>query len=109
MARHEFGIMQTPPKRGKRYDAYEPQKYHCISIDDAYIETLDPRLTHLDFFWHTTEVAGKGLAYCGVTLIPPEAAAKMAVIIEKNEPLAALCALLQRADAENKWVIHFGL
>ena len=26
MAKHEFGIMQTPPRANERYDAYGPQK-----------------------------------------------------------------------------------
>ena len=29
MPKHEFGIMQTEPERGKRYDAYEPDRYNC--------------------------------------------------------------------------------
>ena len=109
MAKHEFGIMGNAPERGKRYDEYEPQKYDCISVNDIYIEALDACMIDLDFYWHTLDIASKGLAYCGVTLIPPETAAKMAVIIEESKPLAALCALLQRAVTESKWVIHFGL
>lgn len=31
MAKHEFGLMDNTPQRGKRYDEYEPQKYNCIS------------------------------------------------------------------------------
>ena len=27
MAKHDFGIMQTAPHKGKRYDKYEPEKY----------------------------------------------------------------------------------
>ena len=40
MAKHEFGIMQIAPQKGKRYDEYEPQKYECISINDDYIEKM---------------------------------------------------------------------
>ena len=38
MAKHEFGIMESAPVSGKRYDEYEPKKYNCISVDDDYIE-----------------------------------------------------------------------
>lgn len=40
MAKHEFGIMQEAPQAGQRYDSYEPWKYHCISVDDAYMEDI---------------------------------------------------------------------
>lgn len=71
MLKHEFGIMPKAPKTGKRYDKYEPQKYDCISVDDAYLQEVTDRLIAIDFYWHTLSVRGRGLAYCGITLIPP--------------------------------------
>ena len=44
MAKHEFGIMMDAPQQGKRYDEYEPWKYTCISVDDAYLEGVVERL-----------------------------------------------------------------
>ena len=35
MPKHEFGIMQTDPKPTQVFDDYEPEKYNCLSIDDA--------------------------------------------------------------------------
>ena len=58
--------MMDAPQQGKRYDEYEPWKYACISVDDAYLEGVAERLTSIDFYWHTLSVKGKGLAYCGV-------------------------------------------
>ncbi|WP_312648942.1 hypothetical protein [Aminipila sp.] len=72
MPRHEFGIMQSKPIKGVRFDRYEPEKYNCISINDDFIEPLLTELLHIDFYWHTIDVPGKGLAYFGITLIPPE-------------------------------------
>ena len=40
MAKHEFGIMQTAPQKGKRYDEYAPRKYNCITVDDDYLEDI---------------------------------------------------------------------
>ena len=40
MAKHEFGIMESAPIGGKRYDEYEPKKYNCIAIDDDYIDGI---------------------------------------------------------------------
>ena len=66
MAKHEFGIMQNVPKKGIRYDEYEPQKYNCISVNDDYVENIVGKFNHMDFYWHTLDVKEKGLAYCGV-------------------------------------------
>lgn len=109
MAKHEFGIMENAPKPGKRYDEYEPQKYNCISVDDDYVEKIDANLNDLDFYWHTLEVPVKGLAYTGITLIPPTSIPAVTAVIKDIVELNALKDLLSKARAENKWVIHFGL
>ena len=98
MAKHEFGIMMDAPQQGKRYDEYEPWKYACISVDDAYLEGVVERLTSIDFYWHTLSVKGKGLAYCGVI-----------DVIADNSELSELKKLLEKALSNNKWVIHYGL
>ncbi len=40
MAKHEFGMMPQAPEHGVCYDEYEPERYHCIAVDDDIIETL---------------------------------------------------------------------
>lgn len=109
MARHEFGIMQNAPKPRKRYDEYELQKYNCISVDDDYVEKIDANLNNIDFYWHTLDMPGKGIAYTGITLIPPTSIQAFTAVIEDIAELNELKDLLQKALAENKWVIHFGL
>ena len=109
MAKHEFGIMQTPPQPGKRYDAYEPQKYHCISVDDDYLEDIVSNFRHIDCYWHTLDTKEKGIAYCGITLIPPCAFLDFIEVIANIPELSELKELLEEALQENKWVIHFGL
>ena len=109
MAKHEFGIMQNAPEKGKRYDEYEPQKYNCISVDDVYVEKLDEKLIGVDFYWHTTDVSGKGLAYCGVTLIHPESILMLRDAVKNEAGLSELKTLAEKAYKENKWIIHFGL
>ncbi len=109
MARHGFGIMKAPPGKGRRYDRYEPEKYNCIFADDDYIENIITEFCHIDTFWHTTEVKGKGLDYCGITLIPPESLNEIADIIRDIHGLEELLKLIQEALKENKWIIHFGL
>ena len=109
MAKHEFGIMQNPPEEHKRYDEYEPEKYSCISVDDDYIEKIDANLNNIDFYWHTLDIKGKGLAYCGVTLIPPTSMESFINVIKEVNELSELKELLVKAHKENKWVIHYGL
>ena len=109
MAYHEFGIMQIPPQNGQRFDEYEPEKYNCISVNDDYIENIVEKFNDIDFYWHTLDVSGKGIAYCGVTLIPPSSMQKFISVIENTPELHQLKDLLLKAYNENKWVIHFGL
>ena len=109
MAKHEFGIMMDAPQQGKRYDEYEPWKYTCISVDDAYLEGIVERLSSIDFYWHTLSVKGKGLAYYGVTLVPPCSLKAFIDVIADNSELSELKKLLENALSNNKWVIHYGL
>ncbi len=69
MAKHEFGIMDTAPVMGKRYDTYEPQKYDCISVEDDAVLAILELLQEIDFGWHTIDISEKGLTYYGVTLV----------------------------------------
>ena len=109
MARHEFGIMQNAPQPRTRYDEYEPQKYNCISVDDDYIEDIVANFNHIDFYWHTLDVKGKGIAYTGVTLIPPTSMQAFIDVVKDVFGLSELKELSEKALAENKWIIHFGL
>ena len=109
MPRHEFGMMPFAPRFGKRYDKYEPQKYSCISIEDVYIERIAEGLQSVDSYWHTLSVKGKGLAYCGITLIPPSSLKGFIRLIDNDPVLSELTEFLEKAEYENKWVIHFGI
>ena len=101
--------MQDSPEQGMRYDEYESQKYNSISVDDVYLEDIVVNFNHIDFYWHTLDVKGKGLAYCGVTLIPPCSTQAFINVIKDFSALSELKELSEKALAENKWIIHFGL
>ncbi len=109
MAKHEFGIMEAAPEKGRRYDEYEPQKYNCISVNDDYLEDIVCDFNHIDFYWHTTDIKGKGICYVGITLIPPEALSAFADVIKGKNGLSELYELTLKAIKECKWIIHFGL
>ncbi len=111
MPKHEFGILPHNPPPEKRYDAYEPQKYNCICIDDIFIEPLLADLQDLPCYWHTRQQPGKGLAYFGITLIPPASIGAMLAAIAKHTEMgySSLIQLLCQAEAEGKYIIHFGI
>ena len=80
-----------------------------LLFPDDYLEPVVTQLDDIDFFWHTTDVPGKGLAYTGITLIPPASMPEFIAVIENIGELSELKTLLQKAWRENKWVIHYGL
>ena len=101
--------MKNPPEQGIRYDEYEPQKYNCISVDDYYLEDIVSHFNHMDSYWHTLDIKGKGLEYSGITLIPPESLREFINVIYNIDVLYELRLLSEKALKENKWIIHFGL
>ncbi len=109
MPKHEFGIMDQNPVTGQRFDQYEPQRYHCIAVDDDIILPLLERLTDFSFYWHTTDVLGNGLAYCGITLLSPEMSRNVENVIRNIPELYPLSNLLKQAIRDQKFVIHFGI
>ena len=106
---HEFGMMPYPPEKGRRYDEYEPQKFACISVADDDLDTVAKKLNDVDFYWHTVDEPKKGLAYCGITLIPPSSQQIFADAIGDAKNLSGLKSLLQTAKMFDKWIIHFGI
>lgn len=109
MAMHEFGIMKEIPQAGCRYDEYVPEKYDCISIDDDIVEVFAKGLLDVDMCWHTIDIVGKGLAYCGITLIPPASLGSLIDVIDGFDELLELRELLKQAQQQNLHVIHFGI
>lgn len=109
MATHAFGMMSDAPLLGERYDEHEPQKYACIFVDDDYIENIAAKLSLFDFYWHTLSAKGKGLAYYGITLIPPSLHNTFIKVIEREVDLSELKKLFEKAREEKKWVIHYGI
>lgn len=109
MAKHDFGIMKTDPVEDKRYDEYEPEKYNCISIHDNHIEPLLNAFSQIECYWHTLARPEKGLAYWGITLIPPSSLDAFLIVLDKADNVEELKGLLNKAKQEGKFVIHFGI
>ena len=109
MPRHEFGIMPQAPRPGKHFDIYEPEKYDCISASDDDIQPFLDAFRYGKTYWHTLDRPELGLAYNGITLIPPETLDAYLEIIWKNPKLSELAALLIEAKEKHAFVIHFGI
>lgn len=111
MPKHEFGLMEKTPELYARYDKYEPEKYHCLDIDDDDIEPLMMEFQKIPCFYHTRQKPGMGLAWCGITLIPPEASEAFLSVLHGHgdEHYRLLVELFERARDEEKYVIHFGI
>lgn len=109
MARHEFGIIDIAPRLGQEYNDYEPEKYHCISVDDENIVPLLEELSVIPCYWNSLKREEKGLAYCGITIIPPNSLKRFISIIDRKIQFNELKDVLQKAAKENKYVIHFGI
>lgn len=111
MAKHEFGIMQQNPQTDEQFVSYEPEKYDCIEVDDELIVSLLVELEKIPCYWHTLQRAGNGLAYCGVTLIPPASLAEFIDVLSAHSAsgFAPLLSLAQQAKEQNKYLIHFGI
>ena len=109
MATHEFGIMPQDPAPGERYDTYEPERYSCVAVDDELVEALAEKLADVPVYWHTLDRPEKGLAYCGITLIPPESIPALLAALDAAEAWTSLGGLLEEAKAAERFVIHYGL
>lgn len=111
MPKHDFGIIQRDPAYEDRFDAYEPQKYNCITVDDNLIEPILTDLDSVDCYWHTLQRPGKGLAYSGITLIPPKSMDAFIKVLcsQDKEEYISLISLANKAKNDSRYIIHFGI
>ena len=114
MAKAEFGIIEDIMET--REYSYNPEKYHCVSIDDeVYIEDWWDKLVLLKTYFHNLNRPDFGLARWGITLIPPESlpAFQEGVIADRrmnrDGQLAALSDKISEAIRREKYMIHFGV
>jgi hypothetical protein len=111
---HDFGIIDNIENL-KRNIGYEPQKYKCISVDDEIINYLNEHLSIMRTYFHSLERPEFGLAYWGITIIPPDSLSMFYDVItsstmyKKSAELNELASKIFQAKEENKYMIHFGI
>ena len=106
---HEFGIMVQAPCPRERFDRYDPERYGCIRVSDDDLQPVLEAFRLGRSYWHTLQRSELGLAYSGVTLIPPETCGKYLEIVLSQPRLASLASLLLQATQKQQFVIHFGI
>ncbi|QFT89217.1 hypothetical protein FIU87_11210 [Bacillus sp. THAF10] len=111
---HEFGIIEDFNIR-KDYSYYSPEEYSCISVDDDLIQNFSESLKMMKSYFHSYERLGFGLAYCGVTIIPPESLTLFYEVIvsspsfKESSNLTDLAAKVSKSNEEKRYMIHFGI
>ena len=66
-------------------------------------------------YFHTVKNQKYGLAYCGITIIPPESLAifyetvTSSKFFRKSDELNELASKIVKAAAEQKYMIHYGV
>lgn len=109
MLKHEFGMMMANPEPEQIFEEYEPDKYDCIAVDDEYVQAVAEKLAGVSVYWHSLDRPESGLAYHGITLIPPESMAEVIEAVRDVPEMRRLKEMLVVAERERKFVIHFGV
>lgn len=107
---HEFGIIDDIADNS--YESYTPEKYQCIYVDDEVVSTLMEPLAIMKTYFHTLDRPEYGLAYHGITLIPPTSLATFLEVVLRAKPhddLNALGDKIMQAKREQKYMIHYGI
>ena len=97
------------PEPGQIFEMYEPEKYDCIAVDDECIQAVIERMKGIKCYWHSLDRPEAGLAYHGITLIPPESVGEMIEAVRDVSGMERLTEMLVVAKRERKFVIHFGV
>ncbi|KWX75944.1 hypothetical protein AMQ84_16480 [Paenibacillus riograndensis] len=110
----EFGIIDKF-ETDKDYSDYEPERYHCVALDDDILNDWWSELMLIQTYFHSYSRPEFALARWGVTLIPPESLEAFYNIVSKDKrsktsaELIDLMKLLRKAITEKKYVIHYGV
>lgn len=111
---HQFGIIANFDKQ-EAYIHYAPDHYKCIAVNDDMIEELKEQLAMMKTYFHTYNRPANGLAYWGITLIPPESLPLFLEIVlsnknrRKSKEHTDLAIKILEAQETKKYMIHYGI
>ncbi len=111
---HEFGIINDINDKNL-YSSYSPELNNSIQVHDEIIQELVEDFKIIKTYFHSLEHPNVGLAYHGITLIPPESLSQFLNTILTNkvinnfEESSLLCEKIQQAIEQKKYMIHYGI
>lgn len=112
---HEFGIVANLDKN-KDYGYYHPEEYSCVVIHDDAMYEWGERINTMKSYFHCFSRPATGLAWCGITLIPPESLDLFYDIVANNTnnkefagQVQPLLDVISEAKKNGKFIIHFGI
>jgi len=111
---HQFGIMDEVDEQ-KEYVEYAPRQYDCVAVHDDMLSSLEAKLSGIRTYFHSLDRPGHGLAWSGITLIPPESlpalyeAVTSSANFEHSPELRGLADKIARAIRADRYIIHFGI
>ncbi|WP_400195358.1 short-chain dehydrogenase [Lysinibacillus telephonicus] len=111
---HDFGIINDINDKNS-YSSYSPELNNCIQVQDEVVQELVEGLKIIKTYFHSLERPNVGLAYHGITLIPPESLSQFLdtiltnKVIKNFEETSLLCEKIQQAIEQNKYMIHYGI
>lgn len=109
---HEFAILQGVPAAEDEYDCTMLRWLVSVGVEDEVLESIRERQQFIPTFYGSLKRRGKGLAYYGVTLVPPDSLAAFQDVLEFGDVEKAvmeLIALVKLAREQNCYIIHFGI
>lgn len=111
---HKFGITEDINDKSL-YTNYFPELNDCIVVDDDVILEIVKDLAIMKTYYLFLTRPNFGLAYHGITIIPPQSLSFFLEVILSNkkikrfEDTAILCEMIQQAIKSNKYILHFGI
>lgn len=112
---HEFGVIDDINSQVDYGGEYSPEKYKCISVEDDIICSLSEDLSSMKTYFHSMNRPEFGLAYFGITIIPPNSLPFFCNVVtasgyyKESEELNELFLKIQQAIKEEKHMIHYGI
>lgn len=110
---HQFGIIDEFEK-GVVYTSDDPQKYHCIMVDDELLGSWINNCSNiLCYEGKNTSRISWGISNIGVTVIPPESLVSLVQMVEAKtsrlhiDEVKELIDFIDTAIRQNKYMIHF--
>lgn len=110
---HEFGIIEDVQE--KVYERYTPVTHDCVSLDDDIILDLIYSLNIMPTYFHQLDRPSFGLAYYGITIIPPTSLSLFLEIVlssdawKRYKDLNELAVKIKQAKDLQRYMIHYGI